>query len=184
MIPIAARCACAPHQRRRHRADDRKAVQELNRRTITPACREKRPSASVFRTPLVEGTGPCCFRPSAASSTVESSRTIAWTPKSRHACFRRHGSAKIDCALLIRGVEHEWHLREDLCPAWRQSPVTAAAGAPPSPPRRPRGPPRPAPARTPPAPCRGIRATRPRSARTGMCRSRTGRRDRRRVLTR
>lgn len=27
------------------------------------------------------------------------------------------GSAKIDCALLMRGVEHEWHMREDLCPA-------------------------------------------------------------------
>ena len=24
------------------------------------------------------------------------------------------GSAKFDCALLMRGVEHEWHTREDL----------------------------------------------------------------------
>jgi uncharacterized protein YqjF (DUF2071 family) len=27
------------------------------------------------------------------------------------------GSATIDCALLMRDVEHEWHMRESLCPA-------------------------------------------------------------------
>jgi hypothetical protein len=27
------------------------------------------------------------------------------------------GSASFDCALLMRGVEHEWHTREDLCSA-------------------------------------------------------------------
>lgn len=26
-----------------------------------------------------------------------------------------HGSATFDCALLMRGVEHEWHAREDVC---------------------------------------------------------------------
>lgn len=25
------------------------------------------------------------------------------------------GSATFDCALLMRGVEHQWHTREDLC---------------------------------------------------------------------
>ncbi len=25
------------------------------------------------------------------------------------------GSAAFDCALLMRGVEHEWHAREELC---------------------------------------------------------------------
>jgi hypothetical protein len=27
------------------------------------------------------------------------------------------GSATFDCALLMRGIEHEWHSREDLCRA-------------------------------------------------------------------
>jgi Uncharacterized conserved protein (COG2071) len=26
-----------------------------------------------------------------------------------------HGSATFDCALLMRGIEHEWHTREDIC---------------------------------------------------------------------
>jgi len=25
------------------------------------------------------------------------------------------GSAVFDCALLMRGIDHEWHTREDLC---------------------------------------------------------------------
>lgn len=43
------------------------------------------------------------------------------------------GSATFDCALLMRGIKHEWHTREDLCcgvPAGASPPLewSAAAG--------------------------------------------------------
>ena len=40
------------------------------------------------------------------------------------------GSAAFDCALLMRGVEHEWHTREDLCCGEPAGRAAAASDAP------------------------------------------------------
>jgi uncharacterized protein YqjF (DUF2071 family) len=37
------------------------------------------------------------------------------------------GSAQFDCALLMRGIEHEWHGREDLCCETRNTGALSAA---------------------------------------------------------
>jgi hypothetical protein len=38
------------------------------------------------------------------------------------------GSLELDCALLMRGIAHEWHGRGRLCAGCEQRQVTAASG--------------------------------------------------------
>src|SRR5262249_23603868 len=38
------------------------------------------------------------------------------------------GSVAFDCALLMRGIEHEWHGRERLCTGCEQGQVAATSG--------------------------------------------------------
>jgi hypothetical protein len=39
------------------------------------------------------------------------------------------GSVELDCALLMRGIDHEWHGRERLCAGWEQRQETGQQGA-------------------------------------------------------
>jgi Uncharacterized conserved protein (COG2071) len=74
-----------------------------------------------------------CFNWRAEPLEVEEVRSSFFEDES---LFPR-GSIAFDCALLMRGIEHEWHGREDLCCAsgGLVGPALQSAGATPSDPR-------------------------------------------------
>jgi hypothetical protein len=58
-----------------------------------------------------DGLELCCKNWSVLPLEVESARSSFFGDPKRFPT----GSAELDCALLMRGIEHEWHARQELC---------------------------------------------------------------------